>query len=76
MPVSGLVVSFAADAQLRESAIQLIRSEPRIEVGTFAHNKLAIVVDTTSSEEDKQLWEWLNTLPGVVFVDVALVGFE
>ncbi len=76
MPISGLVVSLASDPLLRDSALAAIRQELRIEIGTIKLHKMAIVVDTQSTDEDKQIWEWLNTLPGVTFVDVALVGFE
>lgn len=76
MPVSGLVVSLSSQPSLREAAVAALRGESCIELGPMEAGKMAIVVDTSSSEEDKRLWDWLNSLPGVVFVDVALVGFE
>ena len=76
MPVSGLVVSLKSDPQLRQQAIDAIRAEPRIEVGAIESRRMAIVVDTATTDDDKQLWCWLGSLPGVVFVDVALVAFE
>ena len=76
MPVSGLVVTLADQSGVRENAINAIRNEPRIEIGVTQSGRMAIVVDTASDEEDKQLWQWLNRLPGVAFVDVVMVGFE
>jgi nitrate reductase NapAB chaperone NapD len=76
MPVSGLVVSLCKEARPRAEAIEKMAQEPRITVGALAANRLAIVLDTASSEEDKQLWDWLNALPGVTFVQVAFVGYE
>ena len=76
MPVSGLVVSLKSDPQLRNEAIDAIRAEPRIEIGAIKQRRMAVVLDTASVDEDKQLWCWLGSLPGVVFVDVALVGYE
>jgi nitrate reductase NapAB chaperone NapD len=76
MPVSGLVVSLKSDLTLREEAIAAIRKESRIEVGVIEGRRMAIVIDTTSTDDDKQLWCWLAALPGVTFVDVAMVGFE
>lgn len=76
MPVSGLVVSLAEEPELRQLAIDAIGRESRIEIGSIHSNRMAIVIDTASSDEDKQLWNWLMDLPGVVFVDVALVAFE
>ena len=76
MPVSGLVVSLSDEPQPRAESLALIGREPRITVGVVEANRLAIVVDTASSEEDRRLWEWLGSLPGVSFVEVAFVGFE
>ncbi len=81
MPISGLVVTLSDNDTERADAIDALRREPRIELGiseleqTVA-SRIPIVVDTQSNEDDKQVWQWLNDLPGVVFVDVALVGFE
>jgi len=76
MPISGLVVSLTADPKLREQATSTIASDPRVEVGTTTTQQVAIVVETSSSVEDRQFWQWLNDLPGVCFVTVAFVGFE
>jgi hypothetical protein len=76
MPVSGLVVSLKNDPRLRAEAINAIRCESSIEVGVIAGRRMAIVVDTNSSDDDKRIWCWLGSLPGVAFVDVAMVGYE
>lgn len=76
MPVSGLVLCLSDDPRPRAAAIDVIGREARITVGVMEANRLAIVVDTASTEEDKQIWEWLGSLPGVSFVEVAFVGFE
>ena len=76
MPVSGLVVTLVSNAQLRDEAIAAMGNEPQIEVGVIERNRMAIVLDTVDSGEDKRLWCWLSSLPGVVFVDVAMVAFD
>lgn len=76
MPVSGLVVSLRDEPQLRAEALAAIRREARITIGPFEANRLAIVVDTASSDEDRQLWDWLGSQSGVSYVEVAFVGFE
>ncbi|NND95798.1 MAG: hypothetical protein HKN47_00545 [Pirellulaceae bacterium] len=76
MPVSGLVVTLSSEKDARNNAISAIRQEPRIEVGVIHSHRMAVVLDTQSEHEDKELWAWLNGLAGVDFVDVALVGFE
>ena len=76
MPVSGLVVTLSNQRTPREDALQRIGRESRIETGAISGNQIAIVMDTKDSVEDKELWNWLGELPGVEFVDVAMVGFE
>ena len=76
MPVSGLVVSLSNQPDLRQNAWESMRADPRIEVGLIEAQRVAIVVDTASNEEDKTIWNWLQQLPGVVFVDIVMVGFE
>ncbi len=76
MPVSGLVVSLCFNPQSQVKAIELMGEEPRITLGKVVGNRLPIVVDTTSDEDDRELWDWLNSLPGVDRIEVAFVGFE
>ena len=76
MPVSGLVVSLSNDDESRSQAIAAINQEPRNEVGVIEANRMAVVIDSPSAAEDKELWAWLNGLAGVVFVDLVMVGFE
>lgn len=76
MPVSGLVVSLSDEPQTRADALAVIGQEARIAMGVLEVNRLAIVLDTASTEEDCRLWDWLNSLAGVSFVDVVFVGIE
>lgn len=76
MPVSGLVVSLRDDPQSRVEALAAISQQAQITMGAVEQNRLAIVLDTTSTQEDKRLWDWLGSLPGVLLLEVAFVGFE
>lgn len=76
MPVSGLVVTFSDDKLMSAQAVMSIKNKPQIIVGPLEATRMAIVLDTESSVEDRILWEWLNELSGVHFVDVVFVGFE
>ena len=76
MPVSGLVVTFSDDKLISDQAFIAIKNNPQINIGPRQEKRMAIVLDTDSSLEDRILWDWLNTLPGVLFVDVVFVGFE
>jgi hypothetical protein len=76
MPVSGLVVSLRDDPKSRAQALAAISQQTQITMGEVEQNRVAIVVDTTSTQEDKRLWDWLGSLPGVSLLEVAFVGFE
>ena len=76
MPVSGLVVTFSDDKLIGDQAFIAIENNPQIQIGPRAEKRMAIVLDTDSNLEDRIVWDWLNTLPGVLFVDVVFVGFE
>lgn len=76
MPVSGLVVTFKQDVSEFPESVQRLEKDNCIEVGQANGPKLAIVVDTNSRDRDREIWHWVHTLPGVVNVEVAFVGFE
>ena len=76
MPISGLVVTLAPDHKIREHALEAIAADPRVEMGEQLSHRLAIIVETSSSAEDRLFWHWLNELSGVEFVEVAFVGFD
>jgi hypothetical protein len=71
MPVSGLVLTLKSDAPSSNAAIAELRAHGSISVGERVEHRLPIVVDTPGSEEDRRVWEWLHTLPGVVFVELV-----
>ena len=76
MPISGLVVVLSGDLPSRASAIDALEREPVLTMGVLQANRQAIVLETDSQEEDQRIWAWLHSLPGVVMVEVAFVGFE
>lgn len=76
MPISGLVVSLTAEGDARRDAIDAIAADQRIEIGESSAHRMALVVETVSKDEDRQVWEWLNDLAGVVLVEVAFVAFD
>lgn len=76
MPVSGLAITLSSDARAAAECLRALETESRIELGPRHGNRLAIVTETQSQEEDKALWAWLDALPGVTLVDVAFVHFD
>ena len=76
MPISGLVITLADDAARRDAALAALRDHAAIDLGPQTGSRVPIVVETASDDEDRQVWEWLQSLPGVMQVDVAMIHFE
>lgn len=76
MPVSGLVITFEGEVSEYSETVAALASQRQIDLGARQHAKLALVLDTASSEEDKQVWEWVQNLPGVQDVALAFVAFD
>lgn len=76
MPISGLVVTLAADEAVRRKAIAALAADPRITVGDSKANKLALVLETGSPAEDQAAWNELESIPGVDLVALAFVDFS
>ncbi len=72
MPTSGLVITAnqVADVAL---VLTAIASDPHVEPGQPAGNRIPLVLDTPDKATDKRLWDWLGALPGVAHVDVAFI---
>jgi hypothetical protein len=75
MPISGLVITLSEDAALRQAALAALQRQPAVSVGPLTGNRVPIVVDTIDDDADREVWEWLHTLPGIVLVNVAAVHF-
>ncbi len=71
MPVSGLVLTLSREDSCRREALSALCEHALIAIGELAAHRLPIVVDTPNSEEDRAIWEWLQELPGVLFVDLV-----
>jgi len=76
MPISGLLISLDRDPARRAEAMDALHQHPAIEIGEGEECRVPIVVDTTSSQEDRAVWDWLHQQPGISFVDVVYVHFE
>ena len=76
MPISGLVLGFDGPAQRFDQTLAAMRSHPYIEVGEVVANRCAIVLESTSKQQDQELWQWMRNLAGVVDIQVAFVGFD
>lgn len=76
MPVSGLVITICEETRLREDVIGDLSQHPQMTMGEMEGNRLAVLLDTPTRADDKASLKWLESLPGVMMVEVAFVGFE
>lgn len=75
MPISGLVLSLTNDAVMDDLVVRL-STDPRIDVGASHGKRLPVVLDTADSAEDRELWRWIRSQPGVCYVDVSFIHFD
>jgi hypothetical protein len=76
MPISGLVLTLTPDDVLRGRTLDVLRSHPSVDLGEPRDDRLPIVVDSPDSDSDRRMWEWLQALPGVIQVEIAVIHFE
>lgn len=76
MPISGLAITLNSDDALAQASVAALADHACITIGQREGHRLPIVVETASEEEDRDVWQWLHSLPGVQFVDVACVHFD
>ncbi|TWU46912.1 chaperone NapD [Rubripirellula reticaptiva] len=76
MPISGLVVTCDTSNGPIVDAVSILAAHPSVDVGEVSTHRIAIVVDTESKQQDQEIWQWIQGLPGVIDVNVAFVGFD
>jgi hypothetical protein len=73
MPISGLVVTLREEQPGRTTALGLLASDARIEVGEAQGNRIPIVTETRTAAEAENLARELALLEGVYGVDVVSI---
>ena len=76
MPVSGLMLSFSSDVASHGDVLRRIQRRAEIVIGPARGEKLAVVVDTDSREQDRDIWQWLQDLPGITGVHLAFASWD
>ena len=71
--ISGLVVSLTGSDSLRRQAIAAIEAHSELTTGECQQEWLSVVLE---SPTPKQIHRWLDTLPGVGYVDVVFVSID
>jgi hypothetical protein len=76
MIISGLLLTLSEDARLAEGALSTLRARPEFTLAERSQRWLPVVVEVENVRASRDLHDWLNSLPGVDFVDVVQVNFE
>ncbi len=76
MAISGLVVTLSGDCAKSGAAREAMEQHALLSLGEAHELKLPVVAETASKEDDLAVWNWLNGLDGVEFVDVVYVHME
>jgi hypothetical protein len=76
MITSGLVLTLNADAALAEQAVASLRARPEFTPGERNDRWLPVALEARDESARRDLHDWIETLPGVDFVDVVYVNFS
>lgn len=75
MAISGLVVTLAEDPA-GAAALTVLKSEPRLTLGERFGRRVAVVAETPSARDDRELFDELRAMPGITQVDVTYVHLD
>lgn len=71
MPVNGLLLTLTEDEGLVREALLEIGKRDGIELGERTERWQPVVVESDGTKGSHEAHEWLESLPGVVMVDVV-----
>jgi len=71
MPVCGLVAILDQDRGRARRAQEALDVHPAITLGDLQGDRLPIVTDTPTLDDDKALWAWLKNQEGILHIDVV-----
>lgn len=75
MAISGLVVTLSEDPA-GAAALTVLNSEPRLTLGERFGRRVAVVAETPSARDDRELFDELRAMPGITQVDVTYVHLD
>ena len=75
MITSGIVITLNADAALARQAQATLQARPELTLGKLNSRWLPIALEAADVGASRDFHDWLNTVPGVDFVDVVEVNF-
>jgi len=76
MPISGLVLTLIDEPAARARALEALSAEPRVTLGQEFGARLAVVTETATLGESRDLAESLIDIEGVALLEVVMVDFS
>lgn len=76
MPVIGAVLYLDEDPAYHEGVLRLLEHDPRVTLGQEHGQRLPVVLESESRNEEKSLWNEIQALPGITFCSVVYADFS
>ncbi len=76
MLTSGLVITLSSDAALGAEAVAQVGARPEFTPGARHDRWLPVALEARDDVASRAAHDWLQTLPGVAYVDVVYVNFD
>ncbi len=76
MPVLSAVLTMSPDPRTRAELLRTLALDPRLSLGDPVEDRLPLVLESASREEDRQLWDQVAHSPGVVHCELAYADFS
>lgn len=76
MPVSGIVITLSGSVDGLGETAESLRQIPELTLGAASGNRLAAVIDSCSTQRDREIHATIAQLPEVRDIFLAMVAFE
>lgn len=75
--IASVIAKFNPDTSDLAATIAEIAKHPRVEIGELiGRHSLPMTIEADAANELEDLTRWMQSLPGIGFVDVAFVHLE
>jgi nitrate reductase NapAB chaperone NapD len=76
MPVIGAVITLAADENACQQALRVLNADTTLDIGELNGRRLPVVIETSSTREDRARFKALHAIPGVLAAEPVFVDFS
>lgn len=76
MPIVSAVLTLSPDPALRAQTLAELAELPALTAATAHKDRLPVVVDTPDRGEDRAAWTMIESLPGVLHIELVFADFS